>query len=81
MEKISYSYARQHLSSILDQIVNDSEVFCINRKNSKEIIMLEKDHYDSLVETAYLLRSPRNAKQLFKAMKESKQNLGVKIEL
>jgi PHD/YefM family antitoxin component YafN of YafNO toxin-antitoxin module len=34
----------------------------------------------SLVETAYLLRSPKNAQELFKALAESKQNIGKKVE-
>jgi len=81
MEKQSYSYTRQHLSSILDHVVNDSNPLCITRQNGDEIVMIEKGEYDSLLETAYLLRSHKNAEQLFKAMNESKQSLGVKVEL
>jgi antitoxin YefM len=81
MEKVTYSYTRQHLSAILDQINNNSEVFCIERRNRKEVVMLEKGYYDSLLETAYLLKSPKNASELFKALDESKQNLGKKIDL
>lgn len=81
MEKVSYSYTRQHLSSILNQISDDAEVFCVERKNGKQIIMLDKEYYDSLLETAYLLKSPRNAKELFKAIDESRKGRGVKIEL
>ncbi|WP_250311152.1 type II toxin-antitoxin system Phd/YefM family antitoxin [Rickettsia endosymbiont of Oedothorax gibbosus] len=80
MERVTYSYTRQHLNTILDQIADNTEVFCIHRKNGKEVVMLEKDHYDSLVETAYLLRSPKNAQELFKALAESKQNIGKKVE-
>lgn len=81
MQKTTYSYTREHLSSILDRISNDSEVFCIYRKKGQEIIMLDKSDYDSLAETAYLLRSPKNAQELFQALEESKNNLGEKIDL
>jgi antitoxin YefM len=81
MQKTTYSYTREHFSSILDRISNDSEVFCIHRKKGQEIIMLDKSDYDSLAETAYLLRSPKNAQELFKALEESENNLGKKIEL
>ncbi|WP_316355179.1 type II toxin-antitoxin system Phd/YefM family antitoxin [Candidatus Trichorickettsia mobilis] len=80
MEKVTYSYTRQHLSAILDEITKHSEIFCIERKNGEEVIMLERDEYDKLVETAYLLRSPNNAKELFKALAEADQNLGVKVD-
>lgn len=81
MEKVTYSYTRQHLSNILDQISNNSEIFCIERKSGKKVVMVEKEYYDSLLETAYLLNSPKNANELFKALAEAKQNLGKKIDL
>jgi PHD/YefM family antitoxin component YafN of YafNO toxin-antitoxin module len=46
MEKVTYSYTRQHLNTILDQITDNAEVFYIHRKNGKEVVMLEKDYYD-----------------------------------
>ncbi len=81
MEKISYSYTRQHLSEILNQVTDDSEIFCIERKNGKQIIMIDKENYDSLLETSYLLKSPKNAEMLFKGLKESKDEKGIEIEL
>jgi len=43
--------------------------------------MIEEDDYTSLIETSYLLRSQNNARELFKALKEAKENIGVNIEL
>ncbi len=80
MKTVSYSYTRQNLSSLLDQISNNSEIFCISRKNGQEFVVIDKDEYESMAETAYLLRSPKNAEELFKAMDESSQNIGTKIE-
>ena len=81
MEKVSYSYTRAHLSTILDKIVNNSEVYCIKRKKDREIIMMDKSNYDSMLETAYLFKSPKNAKMLLKGLEESNSNIGKKIEL
>ena len=81
MEKVSYSYTRAHLSTILDKIVNNSEVYCIKRKKDREIIMMDKSDHDSMLETAYLFKSPKNAKMLLKGLEESNSNIGKKIEL
>lgn len=80
MEKVSYSYTRQHLNSILNQITEDSEVYCIDRKNGKQVIMLDKDDYDSLIENTYLLKSPSNAKELFKGLKEATELIGTEVD-
>jgi antitoxin YefM len=76
MEKVTYSYTRENLNSILNQISNNSEIFCIERRNGKDVIMIDKDDYNSLLETAYILKSPKNAKQLFKALEEADKNIG-----
>ncbi len=81
MEKISYSYTRQHLSEILNQITDNSEVFCIERQNGKQVVMVDKSNYDSLMETAHLLKSPANAKELLKGLDEANKSIGVKIDL
>lgn len=81
MEKVSYSYTRAHLSTILDEIVNNAEVYCIKRNKNREIVMMDKIDYDSMLETAYLFKSPKNAKMLLKGLDESNNNLGKKIEL
>lgn len=81
MEKVSYSYTRQNLSSILDQITEDAEVYCIDSKNGKQVIMLDKGDYDSLVETMYLLKSPVNSEELFSGIEEANNNQGEKIDL
>ena len=55
MEKISYTYARQNLSSVLDTIVNDAEVIYVKRQNGKEVAMIDAKEYEGLLETAYIL--------------------------
>lgn len=81
MKKVSDSYARQHLKDILNQINEDSEIYCIKRQNGKQVIMLDKEDYDSLLETNYLLKSPNNVKELAKGFEEAKQMAGQKIDI
>lgn len=64
MEKITYTSLRQNLSSILDNIENDREIYSVTRKKHEEIIMVAKNDYDSLLETLHLLSSKENHKKL-----------------
>lgn len=70
---IAYTNARNGLASLLDQVSKNSEIVIINRRNKPDVALISKEELDSLLETVYLLRSPNNAKELFKAIDESKQ--------
>ncbi|MFM2315384.1 MAG: hypothetical protein RLZZ04_4662 [Cyanobacteriota bacterium] len=70
---IAYSNARNGLASLLDRVAKNSEIVIINRRNKPDVALISKEELDSLLETVYLLRSPANAKELFKAIEESKQ--------
>ena len=68
---VAYTNARNGLASLLDRVSNNSEVVIINRRNKPDVALIAKDELDSLLETIYLLRSPANAEDLFKAIAES----------
>jgi antitoxin YefM len=67
----SYSDARQNLASLLDRAVNDRETIIITRRNGARVALIAADELESYQETAYLLRSPANARRLLEALRES----------
>ena len=64
MNAITYSAARQNLAKIMNQICDEHEPIIITRKAASAVIMLSLEDFHSLQETAYLLKSPKNAKHL-----------------
>jgi antitoxin YefM len=70
----TYSALRENLASYLDQVVDDLEVIVVKRRGSRDVAIIAADELASLEETAYLLRSPANAKRLSQALAESKAN-------
>ena len=68
---IAYTNARNGLASLLDRVSKNREIVIINRRNKPDVALIAKEELDSLLETIYLLRSPANAKELFKAIDES----------
>lgn len=64
----TYSHARGHLKSLMDQAVEDREVVIVRRRHGGDVAIVAADELASLLETAHLLRSPRNAQRLLSAL-------------
>ena len=73
MKEYSYTESRQNLKSVISDAAINHEVVRIKNRNGQPVIMLDEQDYNSLVETAYLLRSPKNAKRLIEARYRSEK--------
>lgn len=63
--------AREHLAALLDRAVNDRETIVITRESGARVAMIAAEELEGYQETAYLLRSPENARRLLEALRES----------
>jgi len=68
MDAITYTAARANLAKTMDRVCDDHEALIITRNGEQSVVMLSLDDFKSLEETAYLLRSPANAKRLLAAV-------------
>lgn len=73
MREYSYTQVRQNLSSILNSVCDDSEEVYVTRKNGERMVILAADDYESLKETAYLLSTEANRKELFESLTQAEQ--------
>ena len=64
MQVFTYTDARNNFKSVLDKVIDDADVALITRKEGEHAVVMGQDHYDSLMETLYLLSSPNNAMRL-----------------
>lgn len=64
----TYTSLREHLASVLDQVADDREVVIVRRRNAKDVALVPAQELTSLMETAHLLRSPKNAERLLVAL-------------
>ncbi len=69
--KISYSYARQHLASVLDQAEDRQEPVFISRRDHEDMVLMPAAEFRAIEETAHLLRSPRNVQRLLSALQRA----------
>ena len=81
MDAITYSSARANLASTMDRVCNDHEPLIITRNGEKAVVMLSLEDYKSLEETAYLLRSPANARRLLSSIAQLNAGQGASREL
>lgn len=71
MEAVSYTYFRQHLKKVLDQVQDTHETLIVTRKNGANMVIVSQEDYNAMEETAYLMRSPANFDRLKSALDNS----------
>ena len=67
----TYSNARENLASFLQRVTDDQEIVIINRRGAEDVALVPASELASLLETAHLLRSPKNAQRLLKALRRA----------
>lgn len=71
----TYTSLRENLATFLDRVTDDREVVVVKRRRGQpDVAIIAADELAGLEETAYLLRSPANARRLAQALAESKAN-------
>ena len=81
MEEVSYSYVRQHLSKLLDKVIDDSEVLHIRRRKGQRVVVIEEREYENMLETLHVFSTEANTKRILKGLKEAKQGKGVEVDI
>ncbi len=67
---ITASEARKNLFPLIEKVNSDRSAVEITSKRGDAVLM-SREEYDSLEETAHLLRSPRNARRLLESLDQA----------
>ncbi len=68
MKTISFTTSRANYAQTLDSVIDDREEVVITRAGKEPVVIVSLEDYESLKETAYLLRSPANAARLLRSI-------------
>ena len=68
MNVINFSEARNQLKNVLDQVVDDADYTVITRRDAEDAVVMSLDHFNGLMETVHLLKSPANLEHLSKSI-------------
>ena len=74
METISYTAARNALATTMSKVCQDHVPIIITRNNADSVVMMSLEDFNAIQETAYLLRSTKNAERLRESIKQAEDN-------
>ena len=80
MDAISYTSARAKFAATMERVCTDHDPLIITRSHAQSVVMLSLEDYQALEETAYLLRSPTNARRLLAGIDQLEGGRGVERE-
>lgn len=71
MLQTTYTNARANFAGLCDEVIENREIVLIRRRKGNNVAMIAADELQSLVETAHLMRSPKNAERLLSALERA----------
>jgi len=72
----TYTHARARLASLIDEVTKNREVVIIQRRGCEDVAMITADELAGILETAHLLRSPKNAQRLLTTLDRVRKEAG-----
>ncbi len=81
MKTMSYTESRARYAEVLDSVIDDREEIVITRAGHEPVVIVSLADFESLKETAYLMRSPANARRLLDAMERLESGDGMPRDL
>jgi antitoxin YefM len=71
-KETTYTQARANLATLCDDVAGGREIVIIRRRGARDVALVAADELESLIETAHLLRSPKNATRLLTALQRAR---------
>ncbi|MEG7363177.1 type II toxin-antitoxin system Phd/YefM family antitoxin [Pseudomonas citronellolis] len=80
MRVVNFSYARNNLKKLIDDVVGDVDFTVISRRDAPNAVLLSLDSFNSLMETVHLLKSPANVAHLARSLAQMEQGQWIATE-
>jgi antitoxin YefM len=81
MSIVTYTYARQHLAELMDEVERDRSPIYISRQRRRgAAVLMSLEDYEALETTLYLLSNPNNAANLRRAMADLDSGRGIEFD-
>jgi len=77
----TYTYTRQNLATVMDNVINNRTPIIVTRQQKEPVVIISLNDFKSMEETAYLMQSSTNAQRLNQAISELENGFGIQREL
>ena len=81
MNAITYSHARENLARTITEVCDSHDPVIITKKGTDAVVMMSLEDFESMQETTYLLRSPKNARRLLESIQQLEEGKGTERKL
>ena len=81
MEAVTYTKIRNNFAETMDKVCDDHAPIIVTRQSSQPVVVMSLEDYNAIEETIFLLRHPRNARRLRKAVRDIKNQRFTQHEL
>lgn len=81
IRETTYTGARKHLATLMDQVTDTHEPVLIRRRGKEPVALIAAEDLSSWMETDYLLRSPKNAERLRESMARADAGEGEPVDI
>ena len=81
MKAMTYTQARKNFACAMNDVCNDHAPLVITRQNSSPVVMMSLEDYNSIEETLYLMRAPKNYSRLLAGVENVKNRRAKSREL
>jgi antitoxin YefM len=72
----TYTHARANFATLCNDVTANGEVVIIHRRGAEDVALISAAELTRLMETAHLLRSPKNAERLLTALARARRRTG-----
>jgi len=70
MDAATYTQVRKNFAAVMNRVCDDHAPLIITRQNERPVVMMSLEDYNAIEETLYLIKSPKNAARLAKALQD-----------
>ncbi len=81
MEITTFTAFRQNMKAYFEKVLSMGTPLFITRPKGRDVVLMSVSEYNSMQETFHLLKSPKNAERLLKAIDQDKTEGGTQREL